>query len=126
MQADLQNFDTLADAMQGFEFVFHLAANADVRFGTEHPRKDFEQNAIVTSNGLEVMRSRKVRRIAFSSTGLVYGEAKVFPNGCRRNGLLRPQFGNAGPGKVGEAFYESALKHRFHFDFEGTRVLTHS
>src|SRR4051812_47644749 len=32
------------------DFVFHLAANADVRFGTEHPRKDLEQNTIATFN----------------------------------------------------------------------------
>ena len=79
VQNDLLNFDALADAMEGVDFVFHLAANADVRFGTEHPRKDFEQNTIATSNVLEAMRVRKVRRIAFSSTGLVYGEGRVFP-----------------------------------------------
>jgi UDP-glucose 4-epimerase len=79
VQNDLLNFDALADAMEGIDFVFHLAANADVRFGTDHPRKDFEQNTIATSNVLEAMRVRKVRRIAFSSTGLVYGEGRVFP-----------------------------------------------
>jgi UDP-glucose 4-epimerase len=79
VQSDLLHFDALADAMQGIDFVFHLAANADVRFGTKHPRKDFEQNTLVTSNVLEAMRARRVRRIAFSSTGLVYGEARVFP-----------------------------------------------
>jgi UDP-glucose 4-epimerase len=79
LEADLLNFEALADAMQGVDFVFHLAANADVRFGTEHPRKDFEQNTIATSNVLEAMRARNVPRIAFSSTGLVYGEPKIFP-----------------------------------------------
>jgi UDP-glucose 4-epimerase len=79
VQNDLLNFDALAEAMEGIDFVFHLAANADVRFGTEHPRKDFEQNTIATSNVLEAMRVHGVRRIAFSSTGLVYGEGRVFP-----------------------------------------------
>ncbi|HML30554.1 MAG TPA: NAD-dependent epimerase/dehydratase family protein, partial [Hyphomicrobium sp.] len=64
---------------EGCEFVFHLAANADVRFGTEHPRKDLEQNTIATYNVLEAMRAQGCRRIAFSSTGSVYGEAKVIP-----------------------------------------------
>jgi UDP-glucose 4-epimerase len=49
------------------------------RFGTEHPRKDLEQNTIVTYNVLEAMRSNNVNRIAFSSTGSVYGEAKIIP-----------------------------------------------
>jgi UDP-glucose 4-epimerase len=76
---DLLDFDCLVRAMQGAEFVFHLAANADVRFGTHHPRKDLEQNTMGTSNVLEAMRENGVRRIAFASTGSVYGEPGVFP-----------------------------------------------
>lgn len=78
-RADLLDLDRLARAMKGADFVFHLAANADVRFGTEHPRKDLEQNTIATWNVLEAMRANGVRRIGFSSTGSVYGEATVVP-----------------------------------------------
>ena len=45
--------------MRGCDFVFHLAANADVRFGTEHPRRDLEQNTIATYNVLEAMRAQR-------------------------------------------------------------------
>jgi UDP-glucose 4-epimerase len=69
----------LTSAMAGADIVFHLAANADVRFGTEHPRKDLEQNTIATFNVLEAMRANEVPRIAFSSTGSIYGEAAVIP-----------------------------------------------
>jgi UDP-glucose 4-epimerase len=69
----------LADEMWGCDFVFHLAANADVRFGTEQPRRDLEQNTIATFNVLEAMRANGVRRVAFSSTGSIYGEPEVFP-----------------------------------------------
>jgi UDP-glucose 4-epimerase len=61
------------------DVVFHLAANADVRFGTQHPRRDVEQNTIATFNVLEAMRAAGSTRIAFSSTGSIYGEADVFP-----------------------------------------------
>src|SRR5260370_1360949 len=71
--------DRVADAMEGCNAVIHLAANADVRFGPTHPTKDLEQNTIATVNVLEAMRTRGVKRIAFASTGSVYGEAKVFP-----------------------------------------------
>ncbi|MBF0361694.1 MAG: NAD-dependent epimerase/dehydratase family protein [Oligoflexia bacterium] len=67
------------ESKNGIDFVFHLAANADVRFGLDHPKKDLEQNTIVTFNVLEAMRRNGCRRIAFSSTGSVYGEAKVIP-----------------------------------------------
>ena len=65
--------------MAGCEMVFHFAANADVRFGTEHPRRDLEQNTIATYNVLEAMRANGTQRIAFSSTGSVYGESPQIP-----------------------------------------------
>jgi UDP-glucose 4-epimerase len=79
IQGDNLDLPALTQAMRGSDLVFHLAANADVRFGTEHPRRDLEQNTIATFNVLEAMRANGVRRVAFSSTGSVYGEATVFP-----------------------------------------------
>jgi UDP-glucose 4-epimerase len=76
---NLLDLDGLKHAFQGCEFVFHLSANADVRFGTDHPRKDLEQNTIATYNVLEAMRSNGIKKIAFSSTGSVYGESSVIP-----------------------------------------------
>ena len=79
VEADTLDLPALTEAMAGADVVFHLAANADVRFGTEHPSKDVHQNTIATFNVLEAMRATGVKRIAFSSTGSVYGEATVFP-----------------------------------------------
>jgi UDP-glucose 4-epimerase len=78
-QADLLDRTSLAQAMEGAELVVHFAANADVRFGTEHPRKDLDQNTIATWNVLEAMREQGSKRIVFSSTGSVYGEPDIFP-----------------------------------------------
>ena len=79
VEGDLLDEDTLSKAMEGFQMVFHFAANADVRFGTDHPRRDLEQNTIATFNVLEAMRHQSIRKIAFASTGSVYGEAEVIP-----------------------------------------------
>ena len=79
VRGDTLDLPALTNAMKGVDFVFHLAANADVRFGTEHPRKDLEQNTIATFNVLEAMRTNGVSRIGFSSTGSVYGEPDIFP-----------------------------------------------
>lgn len=78
-RGDVLDTVLLANAMRGCDIVFHLAANADVRHGTEHPRKDLEQNTIATSSVLEAMRQAGIRRIAFASTGSVYGETAVIP-----------------------------------------------
>lgn len=77
---DNLDLPALTTAMRGADFVFHLAANADIKDGWAHPRKDLEQNTIATFNVLEAMRANNVRRIAFSSTGSVYGEALVTPD----------------------------------------------
>jgi UDP-glucose 4-epimerase len=79
VQGDLLDLPTLTEAAQGADFVFHLAANADVRFGLDHPKRDLEQNTIATFNVLEAMRANSVKRIAFSSTGSIYGEPDIFP-----------------------------------------------
>jgi UDP-glucose 4-epimerase len=79
VEIDLLNLDALAQAFEGGEALFHLAANADVRFGTEQPRRDLEQNTIATYNVLEAMRANGIKKIAFSSTGSVYGESTVVP-----------------------------------------------
>lgn len=79
IEVDLLDVDSLTKAMGHGEAVFHLAANADVRFGLEHTRRDLEQNTIATYNVLEAMRVNGIRKIAFSSTGSVYGEAAVVP-----------------------------------------------
>ena len=79
VEGDVLDGDTLAAALGGVDIVFHLAANADVRFGTEHPQKDVDQNTIATFRVLEAMRKAGVKRIAFSSTGSIYGDAAVFP-----------------------------------------------
>jgi UDP-glucose 4-epimerase len=78
-EADLLDRAALVRAMEGAELVIHFAANADVRFGTEHPRKDLDQNTIATWNVLEAMRELGCKRIVFSSTGSVYGEPEIFP-----------------------------------------------
>jgi UDP-glucose 4-epimerase len=79
VHGDLLETRGLTEAMRGARRVVHLAANADVRFGLAHPRKDLEQNTIATFNVLEAMRANNVREIAFSSTGSIYGEAAVVP-----------------------------------------------
>ena len=79
VRGDNLDLPALTAAMKGADFVFHFAANADIKDGWQHPRKDLEQNTFATFNVLEAMRANGVKRIGFSSTGSVYGEALVTP-----------------------------------------------
>ena len=79
VKGDLLDTDALTKGMRGASRVAHLAANADVRFGLDHPRKDLEQNTIATFNVLEAMRANNIKEIIFSSSGSIYGEANIVP-----------------------------------------------
>jgi UDP-glucose 4-epimerase len=76
---DLLDSNAIQNAVRDCDAVVHLAANADVRFGWNHPRRDYEQNVLATQNVLEAMRISEVRRLIFSSTGSVYGESPIIP-----------------------------------------------
>jgi len=78
-RGDILDLASLKETMRGADFVFHMAAHADVRFGTQCPRTDLEQNTIGSWNVLEAMRTCCVPRIAFASTGSIYGEPEIFP-----------------------------------------------
>ncbi len=79
VEGDVLDGPALRGAMAGCDTVFHLAANADVRFGLEDPSRDFEQNTVGTFTVLEAMRAAGVRRILFASSGSVYGEPEIAP-----------------------------------------------
>ena len=76
---DLLNFNSVKRLMRGQDFVFHLAANADIRFGTANTKVDLEQNTVATYNVLEAMRLSGVKKIAFFSSSAIYGEPYIFP-----------------------------------------------
>ena len=80
LRGDTLDLPGMTAAMAGCDTVFHFAANADIRDGWSHPRRDLEHNTIATFNVLEAMRANGIRRIAFSSTGSTYGEALVTPD----------------------------------------------
>jgi len=79
VKADLKDLDLLAKSMEGVQFVYHLAAHADVRSGFHDHFIDHEQNLEMTQNVLEAMYKNGVKNIMFSSTSSVYGDASVHP-----------------------------------------------
>ena len=79
LRQDLYLDKDLSGAFVGKDAIFHLAANADVRFGPDRPSIDLEQNTITTHQVIEAARGAGVKKFIFSSTGSVYGEAEIVP-----------------------------------------------
>ena len=79
VKADLLDLDAVKNAMNNVDLVFHLAANPDIRLGTQVTDTDLKQGTIATYNVLEAMRTGGVSKIAFASSSVVYGESKQMP-----------------------------------------------
>jgi UDP-glucose 4-epimerase len=79
VHADVLDTADLALAMKGAEMVWHVAADPDVRTSGLRAEVHVNQNVIATLRVLEAMRVSGVKRIAFTSTSTVYGEATVIP-----------------------------------------------
>lgn len=79
VEMDLLDTDAVDRIITDVDRVFHLAANPDVRLGASDTCVHLEQNVIATFNVLEAMRKNGVKKIAFTSTSTVYGEAETIP-----------------------------------------------
>jgi UDP-glucose 4-epimerase len=77
-QVDLLT-DSIDKYFHGVDEVWHLAANPDVRAALKNTRVDLEQNVLVTHRVLEAMRVNGVKKMVFTSTSTVYGEAEQLP-----------------------------------------------
>jgi UDP-glucose 4-epimerase len=75
--------------MRGCRSVFHIAAHADVRSGTDNTRIDLENGTIATYNVLEAMRRNNIKETVFASSASVYGETPPLPMSEDR-GPLQP------------------------------------
>ena len=72
-----------------FDYVYHLAAQAGVRYSIENPQKYYNSNIIGFTNLLEVLRKNKVKKIIYASSSSVYGDSKKFP--LKENLILKPK-----------------------------------
>jgi len=79
VEGDLLDKKKLFRSLRGHHFVFHLAANPDIRAGIKKTDLDLEQGTLITYRILEAMRIRKINRIAFTSSSVVYGETSALP-----------------------------------------------
>ena len=79
IKGDLLDYDVVLSSMEGVETVHHMAANPDIRLGTEVTDTDLKQGTVATYNVLEGMRVSGVGNISFASSSAVYGEAQIMP-----------------------------------------------
>ena len=80
IKLDLLDENKLKEIVKENDLIFHLAANVDVRKGHLNTDADFLNNIVATRNVLEAMRtSDRCKKIIFTSSSVVYGEALEIP-----------------------------------------------
>lgn len=79
INGDMRDPEVVIEAVKGVDAVFHLAANPEVRIGSQSPELLYETNVLITYNLLEAMRKEGVKLLAFTSSSTVYGEAEKLP-----------------------------------------------
>ncbi|HEV2165617.1 MAG TPA: NAD-dependent epimerase/dehydratase family protein, partial [Thermoplasmata archaeon] len=77
--ADLRKAGGVESEFKGVAEAWHLAANPDIRRGTEDPTLDLEHGTIATFRFLEAARKADVPHLFFSSSSVVYGFPGTFP-----------------------------------------------
>jgi CDP-paratose 2-epimerase len=74
VEADIRDYDRLAEAISGVDVVLHLASQVAVTTSVKDPRQDFEINALGTFNLLEAVRHHcPGAAVLYASTNKVYG-----------------------------------------------------
>jgi UDP-glucose 4-epimerase len=79
IEGDVRDPETVNQAVDGVEVIFHLAASVGNTRSIEHPIQDSEVNVIGTLRILEAARRYGVRKVVFSSSAGIFGELKTLP-----------------------------------------------
>ena len=79
IEGDMRDAETVENAVDGIEAVFHLAANPKVRIGSQSPELLYETNVLITYNLLNAMKDSGVKYLVFTSSSTVYGDAEIIP-----------------------------------------------
>ena len=79
---DVLNFKKLKEVFKkgGFDVVFHLVANSDIKQGSTNTKLDLRLNFLSTYNVLEAMRLNNVKDMVFASSSAIFGEANKLIN----------------------------------------------
>lgn len=76
---DISNFEQVGDFFQGIDWVFHLAALADIVPSIELPLKYHRSNVDGTVTVLEAARAAGVKRFVYAASSSCYGIADQYP-----------------------------------------------
>src|SRR3989338_8371418 len=100
IQADISEFDKIKDYFTGTDWVFHLAALADVVPSIAEPLKYHKNNVDGTVSVLEAAKIARVKKFVYTASSSCYGLAEVFPTS--ETAPIKPEYPYALTKNLGE------------------------
>jgi UDP-glucose 4-epimerase len=97
---DIRNYDSIKDLFKNVDYVFHLAALADIVPSIENPDDYFSTNVQGTYNVLKASVENKVKRFIYSASSSCYGIPKKYPT--PENEKISPLYPYALTKRMGE------------------------
>ncbi|GAB4279737.1 MAG: NAD-dependent epimerase/dehydratase family protein [Candidatus Promineifilaceae bacterium] len=79
IQGDIRDFDTVCQAADGCDFVFHQAALVSVPLSIEDPKLNHDVNVTGTLHVFEAARRVGVKQVVYASSAAVYGDRPSLP-----------------------------------------------
>lgn len=105
---DTENFCDILKNEQ-IDFVYHIAANSDIRKSSKNPLIDYRDTFMTTFSVLELMRRKNIKNLFFSSSAAIYGD-KHEKHLCEDLGSLLP-ISYYGGAKLASENFISAYAH---------------
>ena len=92
---DLKNYNSIFKIFKSnkIKIIYHLAAQAGVRYSIDNPKKYSDSNMVGFFNLLEISRIKNVKKIIYASSSSVYGESKSFPLNEKQRTLPKNFYG---------------------------------
>ena len=129
VKADIVDYDSIESIFKNVDWVFHLAALADIVPSIENPKEYYLSNVNGTFNVLEACKKYKIKKIIYTASSSCYGIPDNYPT--KETAKILPQYPYALTKNIGEQlvmhwcqlYNLSAISLRF-FNVYGPRART--
>lgn len=99
-QKDIRNKDDISAIFKGVEFVFHMAALADIVPSIQKPWEYYSSNVLGTYNVVECAKDAGIKKLVYAASSSCYGIPDEFPT--KETAEIRPQYPYALTKRLGE------------------------
>ncbi len=100
VQADICDYETIAPLFAGVDWVFHLAALADIVPSIQKPQEYFHSNVDGTFSVLQAATAANVKRFLYTASSSCYGIPDKYPTDEKAD--IRPEYPYALTKRLGE------------------------